>query len=235
VNPALRGAVGRLARHPVLAPAARWVRRRTFPGSATYWERRYAAGGTSGTGSAGPQAAWKAEVVNGWVRELGVTSVVDLGCGDGQQLALAEYPRYLGIDPSATAVRRCMGRFAGDDTKSFLHLAPGEFTDPAGWLRADLALSMEVLFHLVEQEVFEDYLRLLFASAERWVGICSNDTAGGDRAAHERHRSFTQWVADHQPGWELRERLDPPAGVDLMSSFHLYARTSTPTPPRSTP
>lgn len=222
----LRRAVGRLAGHPALEPAARWARRRTFPGSAAYWERRYAAGGTSGLGSTGPQAAWKAQVVNGWVRELGVTSVVDLGCGDGQQLALAEYPRYLGIDPSGTAVRLCMERFADDATKSFLHLPPEEFTDPAGWLRADLALSMEVLFHLVEQEVYDDYLRQLFASAERWVVICSNDTPGGDLAAHERHRSFTEWVATHATGWRLRERLDPPAGVDLMSSVYLYEKVS---------
>ncbi len=220
----LRRAVGRLARHPALGPAARWVQRRTFPGSAAYWERRYAAGGTSGSGSTGAPATWKAEVVNGWVRELGVTSVVDLGCGDGQQLALADYPRYLGIDASGTAVRRCIERFAADPSKSFLHLPPGEFADPAGWLRADLALSMEVLFHLVEPQVFEDYLRVLFASAERWVVICSNDTPGGDLVAHERHRSFTAWVSAHEPGWRLRERLDPPDGVDLMSSLYLYER-----------
>lgn len=222
----LRRTVGRLAGHPALEPVARWVQRRTFPGSAAYWESRYAAGGTSGLGSTGPQAAWKAEVVNGWVRELGVSSVVDLGCGDGQQLALAEYPRYLGIDPSGTAVRRCIEHFAGDPSKSFLHLTTGEFSDPAGWLRADLALSMEVLFHLVERQVFEDHLRLLFASAERWVVICSNDTPGGGVAAHERHRSFTEWVAAHEPGWLLREKLDPPGGVDLMSSVYRYERVS---------
>ncbi len=223
---ALRRAVGRLARTRALEPVALWVRRRTFPGSAAYWERRYAEGGTSGAGSSGPQARWKAEVVNGWVRELGVTSVVDLGCGDGQQLALAEYPRYLGIDPSGTAVRLCMDRFAGDRTKSFLHLPPGEFTDPAGWLRADLALSMEVLFHLIEQEVFEDYLRLLFASAERWVVICSNDTPGGRREVTERYRSFTEWVRVNEPQWQLRERRDPPQGVDLISSLYCYAKVS---------
>ena len=226
----LRRAVSRVARLPLVEPVARWVLQRTFPGSASYWERRYAAGGTSGVGSAGPQARWKAQVVNGWVSSLGVSSVVDLGCGDGQQLALAEYPRYLGIDPSGTAVRLCMERFSGDGTKSFLHLPPGEFADPAGWLRADLALSMEVLFHLVEEEVYDDYLRLLFASAERFVVICSNDTSEGRLAAHELYRSFTAWVATHEPGWQLREQLDPPADVDLMASMYLYERSpSTPT------
>lgn len=226
----MRRTLGRLLGHPAVERAARAARRRTFPGSAAYWERRYATGGTSGAGSGGPQAAWKAEVVNSWVRERGVTSVVDLGCGDGRQLALADYPRYLGLDPSGTAVRLCIARFEGDATKSFLRLPPGEFVDPAGWLRADLALSMEVLFHLVEQDVFENYLRLLFSCGERWVVICSNDEPGGDVAPHERHRSFTAWVAAHEPDWELVERLDPPAEVDLMSSLYLYRRAT----PRAT-
>ena len=222
----VRRALGRVAALPALAPAMAWARRRTFAGSADYWERRYAKGGTSGAGSAGPAAQWKATVVNQWVRELGVTSVVDFGCGDGQQLALAEYPRYLGLDPSGTAVKLCIERFQEDPTKSFLRLPPGEFADPAGWLRGDLALSMEVLFHLVEEQVFTSYLEMLFDSAERYVIICSNDRDSGARALHERYRSFTAWVAENRPTWQLAKRLDPPPEVALMSSMYLYSTSS---------
>jgi len=53
-----------LKRMPVLGPASvavvRPVRKRAFPGSATYWEERYAAGQTSGAGSCGPLAQFKA-------------------------------------------------------------------------------------------------------------------------------------------------------------------------------
>jgi SAM-dependent methyltransferase len=192
--------------------------------SGQFWERRYAAGGNSGQGSYGRAADWKAEVVNRWVREHDVTSVVDLGCGDGHQLSLAEYPRYLGLDRSPTAIRRCMARFADDRSKSFLYLEPSLLSDPAGWLRADMALSLEVIFHLVEDATFEDYMRLLFSSAERFVVICSNDVDGGERSPHERYRAFTEWVARECPGWALHERLDPPASVPLLSSFFLYAR-----------
>ena len=204
------------------------VRRLRFRGSGRYWEQRYARGGTSGAGSSGAAARWKASVANRWVADLGVTSVVDLGCGDGNQLALAAYPRYLGIDRSPTAVRRCIARFRGDPTKSFLRYEPGQLVDPAGWLRGDLALSMEVIFHLVEDEVFEDYMRLLFASAERYVAVCSNDPAHdcspGDLAPHLRYREFTAWVAQNQPEWELLRREDPPPGLDLVSSCWLYGR-----------
>lgn len=208
------------------SPAGVRLRHLTFKGSGRYWEDRYAAGGTSGPGSYGPSAQWKAELVNAWVREFGMTSVVDLGCGDGNQLALADYPRYLGLDRSATAVRQCIERFSADPTKSFLRFEPGELADPAGWLRGDMALSMEVIFHLVEDEVFEDYMRRLFASADRYVVICSNDTAGDELVPHERHRSFTAWVARECPEWKLERQVDPPKETGLMSSLYLYTPTA---------
>ena len=212
-----------LARAPHTRAAVR-LRRLRFRGSGAYWERRYSRGGTSGAGSYGVAAQWKADVVNRWVREHGVTSVIDYGCGDGNQLALAEFPRYLGLDRSPTAIRACIARFENDPTKSFLRYEPHELSDPAGWLCADLALSMEVIFHLVEDDVFDDYMRRLFDSALRYVAICSNDAAGGEAAPHERHRSFTAWVRANLPQWQMVERVDPPGDVPLMSSLYLYAR-----------
>ena len=44
----------------------------------------------------GELAKFKARVMNDFVRENGIRSVIELGCGDGMQLALADYPRYLG-------------------------------------------------------------------------------------------------------------------------------------------
>jgi SAM-dependent methyltransferase len=206
-------------------PVVREVRRRTFRSTADYWENRYASGGTSGAGSYGRQAEWKAEIVNGWVAELGITSVIDLGCGDGNQLSLAKYPRYLGLDPSTTAVRRCIERFREDTTKSFLAYDSASLSDPAGWLRADLALSLEVIFHLIEDEIFADYMTRLFDSAERYVIICSNASDDDERSAHERHRDFTKWIATNRPQWKLEKQVEPPADVDLQSSFFLYKRT----------
>lgn len=213
-----------LAARAVATRAGFAVRRLLFRGSGRYWERRYATGGGSGAGSSGAAARWKADVVNAWVREYGVESVVDYGCGDGNQLALAEYPRYLGLDRSPTAIRTCIARFRDDRTKSFLHYDPEVLSDPARWLCADLALSMEVLFHLVEDDVFEDYLRRLFGSAQRFVAICSIDTSGGEGSPHERYRRFTEWIRANSPQWQLLRRVDPPRAVDLMSSLYLYAR-----------
>ena len=198
------------------------ARRARFPGSERYWERRYAAGGNSGAGSYGETASWKAGVVNGWVRDLGVRSIIDWGCGDGNQLSLADYPKYLGIDRSPTAIKRCIEQFADQAQMSFMTFRPGELHDPAGWFKADLALSMEVIFHLTEDEVYQDYMSRLFGSAERYVVICSNDEVGTEKVPTERHRRFSDWIATHARGWSLKERVDPPSNLDLMSQMYLY-------------
>jgi hypothetical protein len=201
------------------------VRRAFFRGSGEYWDRRYAKGGNSGAGSYGHKAEWKAQIVNRWAADHGVTSVVDWGCGDGNQLGLANYQRYLGLDRSATAIRMCLERFGSDESKSFMAFDPETLSDRAHWLVGDMALSMEVIFHLTEDWVFEDYMTRLFASAKRYVAICSNDTAGTEAGPTEKHRQFTTWVSEHQPEWTLVEQVDPPAEVDMMASLYLYART----------
>ena len=58
-----------------------------FSNSVEWWERRYSSGGTSGEGSYGRLAEFKAEIVNKFVKENGIDSVVEFGCGDGKQLS----------------------------------------------------------------------------------------------------------------------------------------------------
>jgi hypothetical protein len=207
------------------SPPSLALRKRLFRGSGEYWDRRYAKGGNSGAGSYGKTAQWKADVVNTWVSDRDMGSVIDWGCGDGNQLGLARYERYLGLDRSPTAIRLCMKRFGSDTTKSFLAYDPQALSDGAGWLTADMALSMEVIFHLTEDWVFEDYMSRLFASAERYVVICSNDTAATEAGPTEKHRQFTSWIARNQPTWSLVEQVDPPADVDMMASLYLFSRS----------
>ena len=56
-----------------------------FTGSAMFWERWYAKGGTSGAGSYGNLACGKAAFLNTFVRECAVRTVIEFGCGDGHQ------------------------------------------------------------------------------------------------------------------------------------------------------
>jgi hypothetical protein len=88
--------------------------------SGPYWEARYRTGGNSGAGSYSRLAEFKAEVLNRFVQENGIASVVEFGSGDGAQLTLASYRDYIGIDVSRTAVGLCRAKFAGTGY-TFLH------------------------------------------------------------------------------------------------------------------
>ena len=59
------------------------------------------------------------EFLNNFVNKNNIDSVIEFGCGDGHQLSLADYPRYIGLDVSRTAIELCSHRFLNDPTKSF--------------------------------------------------------------------------------------------------------------------
>lgn len=187
-----------------------------FAGTAAYWDKRYSKGGTSGLGSHGQLATFKADFLNDFVRRNQVSSVIEFGCGDGSQLQLARYPRYLGLDVSRHAIRACIDKFREDSTKSFCVYDSCAFGDSAGWLSADLAISLDVIYHLVENDVFQSYLQHLFLSAKRFVVIYScdsDDPSSGNLCTHVRYpphvrpRRFTEYVEQHFPEWHLTRRV----------------------------
>lgn len=206
---------------PVLRQLIAALRRLRYPGSRRYWERRYARGGHSGAGSSGPIAEYKAAVLNDFVRRHDIRSVVELGCGDGQQLQKAAYPAYVGLDIAPSAVARCQALFDGDPTKSFYLYDPHRF-EPADF-QAELAISLEVIFHLTEENLYQLYLQHLFRLSRRWVVVFSpdeTDTTGGIYP-HFRPRHFS---ADVPTAWVLRARLPNPHRERSMSDFFVFEK-----------
>ncbi|HTN73989.1 MAG TPA: class I SAM-dependent methyltransferase [Pirellulaceae bacterium] len=198
-----------LLRTPVIGGVARvaasWRSRWTFRNSSDYWETRYARGGNSGDGSYGRLAQFKAELLNDFVARQQIRTVVELGCGDGEQLRLASYPRYLGVDVSHSAVALCQQKFARDTSKSFLLASEFEPTNAAH--QAEFALSLDVIYHLVEDTIFNQYMGQLFAAAQRYVAIYSSNHEETVASAHVRHRRFSDWIAARQPAWRLLKMI----------------------------
>ena len=136
--------------------------------------------------------------------------MIDFGFGDGSQLAELMIRNYLGFDVSQAAVERCRALFADDRSKQF-RLA-GEYAGE----RAQASLSLDVLYHLVEDEVFDAYLARLFQAAERWVVVYStnNDDDRSLRGRHVRDRAFTRIVAERYPDFDLVDTPARPADLD---------------------
>ena len=168
--------------------------------SAWYGSDRY----RSGAGSYGRLADFKAEIVNAFVREHHIASVIEFGCGDGNQLALADYPTYLGFDVADESIKLCRSKFAQDTTKAFRNAATWDYES------ADLTLSLDVIFHLIEDDVFHEYMRRLFASAGRYVIVYSSNHEGDQPAAHVKHRRFTDWVDIYHADFKMVRHISNP-------------------------
>jgi hypothetical protein len=220
---------------PVVGPTARKLYRAIIPrqpelrfeSSPQYWEDRYALGGSSGAGSYGRLALFKADTLNNFVAQRGVQTVIEFGSGDGAQLALAKYPHYTGIDVSARAVEICSGKFARDQTKQFFQASSSE----AAEIRADLALSLDVIYHLVEDPIYDAYMTRLVSAARQYVGIYSSDVEKLAPESHIRHRCFSNWMSSRAPTWTLIERIPNPFPHDperpndtSWADFSFFAR-----------
>lgn len=194
---------------PIVGPIASYLNRnlqrlKIFPGSKDYWEERYKGGGNSGAGSYSRLAQFKAEVLNKFVHDNDIQSVIEFGSGDGNQLVLAKYPKYLGFDVSSTILKRCGEMFANDGTKTF------KLMEQYANDNAELTMSLDVIYHLVEDSVFEQYMHLLFSASLKYVVIyASNSDEYNARlaASHVRHRNFSKWVEANLPNWQLRKHI----------------------------
>lgn len=198
------------------APSSASPQARNGFDSAAYWSKRYRTGGNSGAGSYGRLAAFKAEVINAFVAEHGIGSVIEFGCGDGAQLKLARYPSYLGFDVADESVAMCRAAFGADATKAFRNARDYNHE------RADLTLSLDVIYHLIEDEVFHEYMRRLFFSADRYVIVYSSNRDANWPAAHVRHRKFTDWVEKYHTDFRLLKHIPnryPLVGDEQNESF----------------
>ena len=207
----------------VAKPILRIIRNKQFPGSVNYWETRYTSGKTSGAGSYGKLAKFKAEIINAFVKDNGINSVIELGCGDGNQLSLAKYPNYIGMDVSETAIKMCIKRFKGDKSKSFFLYNSLLFKDNHSVFKADLTLSLDVIYHLIEDTVFEKYMDHLFNFSKSWVIIYSNNF-DDNQNVHIRPRKLTKYVRDNFPQWNLIKKIKNKYPDESWADFFIYKK-----------
>ncbi len=217
-----------IKRIPIVGSISRKIYRalckqKSFPGSEAYWIQRYNSGGNSGAGSYHKLAEYKAEIINDFVTGNNVTTIIEYGCGDGNQLNLAEYPSYIGFDVSPKAITLCQNIFQDDKTKKFRLM-----TEYKGET-AQLTLSLDVIYHLIEDEVYYSYMERLFDSSERFVIIYSSNY-DAEQEYHEKRRQFTKWVKTNVSHWKLTRHIPnrfPYNGNNeegSLSDFNIYKK-----------
>ena len=83
---------------------------------------------------------------------------------------------YIGYDVSQTSIDLCSNIFKSDSSKQFINIIDYK---P---IEVDLTLSLDVIYHLIEDDVFHDYMSKLFDSSKKFVIIySSNDDKQNNR------------------------------------------------------
>jgi predicted TPR repeat methyltransferase len=194
-----------------------------------YWEDRYNSGGNSGAGSRGDLALFKASIVNSVVSEFCCHSIGDFGCGDGYQASLFNLDgiSFNGYDISNTAVEIASRVVPNAEFKN---------VSEYGGDRYDLSISMDVLFHLIEDGLFASHLDVLFASSMNLVLIYGYDSdedpsRGAFKAQpHMKYRKFTGYISKRYNDFELIRVIKNkyPYNLDKKTSsvcdFYLYKK-----------
>ncbi len=197
-----------------------------FKSSAIYWQNRYKKGGNSGTGSYNLLAEFKAEVINNFIKQNNIDTVVEFGCGDGNQLKYYALNKYTGYDVSIESINICKKIFENDLTKKFKLITDYSIEG------FDLAMSIDVIYHLIEDDVFDDYMKKLFNINNKYVIIYSSNTNINPkkRCPHVLERKFTDWIEKQNIPYVLEQFIPnkyPYNGDEINSSisdFYIYKR-----------
>lgn len=167
-------------------------------------------------------------MLNDFVNEKEIFSIIEWGCGDGNQLMLAVYPKYLGLDVSPMAVKMCEEKFKNNENYQFM------LTKQYLGERCDLAISLDVIYHLIEDDVFHDYMDNLFSSSRRFIIIYAYNFVRHYDAPHEVGREFMVWVKENASQWTLIEKIENEFPYDpndssntSQSDFYIFEATGT--------
>jgi len=161
-------------------------------------------------------ATFKASILNNFVIKNDIKTVIEWGSGDCNQLSLANYKNYIGFDVSQTAINNCKKKFKDDKTKAFIYMNKN-FKNTA---KADLSISLDVIFHLIEDNVFNIYMKNLFDSSNKYVCIYSSNKLMKS-GKYVKHRIFTDWIEKYASNeWKLKEYIPNKFPFDPKKSYN---------------
>ncbi len=171
--------------------------------SKKFWNERYINGGNSGSGSYNKLVTFKADVINDFIKKNNISSIIDYGVGDGNQLKLLDTKNkiYTGIDVSKFIISKCKEIFKNDKTKKFIHI-----DDIDNNLKADLVLSCDVIYHLIEDDIYKEYMKNLFYMSNKYVIIYAKNE-DLNHCQHVKFRKFSKYIKSNLSEWQLIKHI----------------------------
>jgi hypothetical protein len=178
-----------------------------------YWEERYSQGGNSGIGSYGDSAILKANYINSIIEKYKIKTINELGHGDGNQISLLKgFTSYTGYDVSSSARQRCILQYKDNEGYTFLDSLDTMY-------KADLSLSLDVLYHITDYTSWEGYLRDLFRLGEYVLIYGMNKEENNNN--HVVSRRFLPYIENVFDNYTL---IDTSDGTKEDVKFYLYKK-----------
>jgi cyclopropane fatty-acyl-phospholipid synthase-like methyltransferase len=189
----------------------KYLKNRFFTSSEKYWENRYKSGDNSGSGSYNEFAEYKASFINEIISKYKIQTVCELGCGDGNNLKYYKgFNKYYGFDVSKTIIDINSKKF---DNEKYSFNVLNTLDIPI----VDLVMSLDVIYHLVEDDTFNNHMKQLFNSKSKYVIVYSSDF-DSKRKFHMRHRKWTNNVSKN---FSLIKKTNTPLNGS-SANFYLY-------------
>ena len=183
------------------------------------WESRYNNGGNSGNGTYNELYIFKRDIINDIINKYNIKNIIDFGCGDGNQIKEFNINKYVGIDIALSAINICKMKYKDDNTKSFFTY--NEINNIKS--QYDLSISLDVLYHILEEDLFIDYLKKIFNFSSKYILIYSSNY-DGHTEGHMHTRKFTNYVEKLFPNWVLNIKIKQIHPKKSSADFYLYEK-----------
>lgn len=227
-KPAAMPAVERVAPVAALQPAQKAIEAVPAFSPINYQEERHRDGSHSADGSHDLLARYKGQFLNSFARKKQLSSMAELGCGDGNQLKYFSFDRYTGFDASKATIERTQATHRDKANYEFIWLGNQSLDWEMHEDAYDCAFSLDLLHRLTDDNGYISYLDQLFSLSQRYVVIYAADFEGPDirGAADVRHRKFTADIASRFPQWTLLKLFENPHKFkeSTEADFAIYTR-----------
>ena len=195
--------------------------------STKYWEERYIKNGNSGSGSYNNLAIFKSNIINNFIKNNNIQEMLDYGMGDGNQLKYFDIKNYTGVDISKTIINKCKYIYKDDKNKNFYLIENYNNSN-----KKELVISLDVLLHLVSDDIYVNYLDNLFNFSDKYVIIYSYN-CNYQSATHVKYREFIPYILNKYNNWKLINHIrnEYPADIHLkydgnksLSDFYIFKK-----------
>ena len=183
------------------------------------WDNRYKNNGNSGNGSYDLLAEFKAEIINKFIDENNIQNIIELGCGDGNQCSLFKIDNYLGLDISPHIIDYCNNKFQNNSKYNF-EVYNNDYLNNEKY---ELSLSLDVIYHILDDNEYKKYMEDLFKFSNKYVIIYSNNYSG-HKIGHMYTKNFTKDIEKWFNNYKLKNIIYQKYTNLSSADFYIYEK-----------